>query len=39
MSKIREELFEEFKEFVNNFEFDLHFRKAISSYEGTRDFV
>ena len=39
MSKIREELFNEFKEYVDNFEFDLFIRKAISIYEGTQDFL
>jgi hypothetical protein len=34
ISSIREELFEEFKNYVTPSEFDLHMRKAISSYEG-----
>jgi hypothetical protein len=34
ISIIREELFEEFKNYVTPSEFDLHMRKAISSYEG-----
>jgi hypothetical protein len=34
ISIIREELFEEFKNYVTYSEFDLHMRKAISSYEG-----
>ena len=34
ISSIREELFEEFKNYVTHTEFDLHIRKAISSYEG-----
>ena len=33
-SKIREELAEEFKEFVSDTDFDLWFRRAIMSYEG-----
>lgn len=34
ISSIREELFTEFKNYVTPSEFDLHMRKAISSYEG-----
>jgi hypothetical protein len=33
-SKIREELAEEFKEFVSDADFDLWFRRAIMSYDG-----
>jgi hypothetical protein len=33
-SKIREELAEEFKEFVSDTDFDLWFRRAIMSYDG-----
>ena len=36
---LREELFEEFKEYLNVFEFDLTIRKAISLYEGTQNFI
>lgn len=36
MLGIREELYEEFKDFVSDSEFDLSFRKAISSYEGVQ---
>ena len=36
---LREELYEEFKEYVNVFEFDLTIRKAISLYEGTQNFI
>jgi hypothetical protein len=34
ISKIREELADEFKEFVTETDFDLFFRKAIMMYEG-----
>jgi len=34
MPSIREELYEEFKNFVDNEEFDMAFRKSIMSYEG-----
>lgn len=34
MLRIREELYEEFKEYITDTEFDLCIRKAISSYEG-----
>ena len=36
ISSIREELFEEFKEYVTPTEFDLYIRKAISYYEGVK---
>ena len=36
---LREELFEEFKDYLNIFEFDLTIRKAISLYEGTQNFI
>ena len=36
---LREELYDEFKEFLNIFEFDLSIRKAISLYEGTQNFI
>ena len=36
---LREELYEEFKEYLSVFEFDLTIRKAISLYEGTQHFV
>lgn len=34
MLSIREELYEEFKEHINDTDFDLYFRKALSSYDG-----
>ena len=34
LSPIREELYNEFKEFVCDTDFDFYMRKAISSYEG-----
>ena len=35
MSQIREELYNEFvPEFINNSDFDLYFRKALSVYDG-----
>ena len=34
MLRIREELYEEFKDYITDTEFDLCIRKAISSYEG-----
>ena len=37
MSKIREEMFVEFTEYISEFEFDLYFRKALSHYDGIRD--
>lgn len=36
---LREELYEEFKQYLNVFEFDLTIRKAISLYEGTQNFI
>ena len=36
LSKLREELFSEFKTFVTDSEFDLFIRKAISTYEGVK---
>lgn len=36
---LREELNEEFKDYLNTFEFDLTIRKAISLYEGTQNFI
>lgn len=39
MLKIREELYEEFKDFITDTEFDLCIRKAISSYEGVQHMV
>jgi hypothetical protein len=36
---LREELYEEFKQYLNPFEFDLTIRKAISQYEGTQSFI
>ena len=40
LSIIREELYTEFKTFVNDFEFDIYFRKALSTYDGIgKDFV
>jgi len=34
ISKIREEMYEEFKPYINTYDFDLYFRKAIMHYEG-----
>ena len=34
ISRIREEMYEEFKEFVNTYDYDMYFRKAIMHYEG-----
>ena len=39
MLRIREELYEEFKEYVSDTDFDLTIRKAISSYEGIQNMV
>ena len=39
MSKIREEMFTEFIDYVSESEFDLYFRKALSYYDGIRDVV
>ena len=39
MSKIREEMFAEFTEYISDFEFDLYFRKALSHYDGIRDMI
>ena len=39
MSKIREEMFNEFIEYVSESEFDLYFRKALSYYDGIRDTI
>jgi hypothetical protein len=39
MSKIREEMFKEFIEYVSESEFDLYFRKALSYYDGIRDVI
>jgi hypothetical protein len=40
LSIIREQLYVEFKDFVNNYEFDIYFRKALATYEGLgSDFV
>ena len=39
MSKIREEMFVEFTEYITEFEFDLYFRKALSHYDGIRDYL
>ena len=39
MLRIREELYEEFKEFVTDTEFDLCIRKAISVYEGVQHMI
>lgn len=37
MSSIREELYNEFMEYVSDSEFDLAFRKALSNYDGIKD--
>ena len=34
MSHIREEMYEEFKDYVNTHDYDMYFRKAIMHYEG-----
>ena len=39
ISKIREEMFKEFIEYVSESEFDLYFRKALSYYDGIRDVI
>ena len=39
MSKIREEMFKEFIDYVSESEFDLYFRKALSYYDGIRDVI
>jgi len=39
MSKIREEMFKEFIDYVSESEFDLYFRKALSYYDGIRDTI
>jgi hypothetical protein len=36
LSKLREELYQEFKSFVTDTEFDLAIRRAISTYEGVK---
>ena len=39
MSRIREEMFKEFIEYITETDFDLYFRKALSHYDGIRDMV
>ena len=39
MLALREELYEEFKDYITDTEFDLASRKAIASYEGLKHFV
>lgn len=34
ISRIREEMYDEFKDFVNTYDYDMYFRKAIMHYEG-----
>ena len=34
ISRIREEMYEEFKDYVNTYDYDMYFRKAIMHYEG-----
>ena len=36
---IREEMYEEFKEDMEESEFDLYFRRAIAKYEGHEDWI
>ena len=36
ISQIREEMYQEFKEFMEDSDYDMHFRSAIMSYEGYR---
>jgi hypothetical protein len=38
MSKIREEMYQEFREFMTDQDYDLYFRKAIIAYEGVDTF-
>ena len=37
ISKIREEMYDEFKEYISSEDYDLYFRKAIMHYEGLHD--
>ena len=39
LPSLRQELYEEFREFMTDFEFDLCIRKAISTYEGLTKFI
>ena len=39
LPNLRQELWEEFKDFVDEFIFDLTIRKAISTYEGVTNFI
>jgi len=39
MLRIREELYEEFKDYMTDTEFDLCIRKAISTYEGVQNMI
>jgi hypothetical protein len=39
LPNLRQELYEEFKDFMTDYEFDLCIRKAISTYEGLTKFI
>jgi len=39
LPNLRQELYEEFRDFMTDFEFDLCIRKAISTYEGLTKFI
>lgn len=39
MLSIREQLYEDYKEYIKDTEFDLYIRKAISNYEGVENFI
>jgi hypothetical protein len=39
LPNLRQELWEEFKEYIDDFAFDLTIRKAISTYEGVQNFI
>jgi hypothetical protein len=39
LPNLRQELYEEFREYMTDFEFDLCIRKAISTYEGLTKFI
>ena len=39
MLSIREQLYEDYKDYIKDTEFDLYIRKAISNYEGVENFI
>jgi predicted house-cleaning noncanonical NTP pyrophosphatase (MazG superfamily) len=39
LPNLRQELYEEFKDYIDDFTFDLTIRKAISTYEGLQNFL